>query len=81
MLEETSARKKIIKKRIEGGRGTGDEIRSAWRSRGIRWSRKTDVISGKKDELPAGKCVDKRRMQNKHLRKLARQWRNSCTED
>jgi len=27
VLEETSAQEKIVKKRIKGGRGTGDEIR------------------------------------------------------
>ena len=52
---------KIIKKRIEGGRGTGDEIRLHGEA-GASVEQKNGRHQWKKDELP-GKCVDKRRMQ------------------
>lgn len=52
---------KIIKKRIEGGRGTGDEIRLHGEA-GASVEQKNGCDQWKKDELP-GKCVDKRRMQ------------------
>ena len=52
---------KIIKKRIERGRGTGDEIRLHGEA-GASVEQKNGRHQWKKDELP-GKCVDKRRMQ------------------
>ena len=52
---------KIIKKRIEGGRGTGEEIRLHGEA-GASVEQKNGRHQWKKDELP-GKCVDKRRMQ------------------
>ena len=47
---------KIIKKRIEGGRGTGDEIRLHGEA-GASVEQKNGRHQWKKDELP-GKCVN-----------------------
>lgn len=52
---------KIVKKRIEGGRGTGDGIRLHGEA-GAPVEQKNGRHQWKKDEL-TGKCVDKRRMQ------------------